>query len=161
MTPQRRLVLLRHAKSDWSTEQPDDQRPLAPRGRREAPRAGRWLREHLDHIDLVLCSPATRARTTWELAAATLADAPPVRLDPEVYAASADTLATLVHGLPDEAQTVVLVGHNPAIENLITVLTGEEWTMKTSSIAVISWPGSWSDAEPANARLEARATPRA
>ena len=161
MTPQRRLVLLRHAKSDWSTELPDDQRPLAPRGRREAPRAGRWLRGHVDHIDLVLCSPATRARTTWELAAATLADAPPVRLDPEVYAASAGTLQALVHGLPDEAQTVVLVGHNPAIENLITVLTGEEWTMKTSSIAVISWPGSWSDAEPANARLEARATPRA
>ncbi|HEY3261524.1 MAG TPA: histidine phosphatase family protein [Pseudonocardiaceae bacterium] len=159
MTPPRRLVLLRHAKSDWSTGLPDEQRPLAPRGRRDAPRAGRWLRDHLDHIDLVLCSPAVRARTTWELAAAELPEQPPVRYEAEVYAASAADLLDQVHGLPEEAATVVLVGHNPGIESLLGLLTGEDWQMKTAAIAVVSWPGSWSDAEQSQPQLEARGAP--
>src|SRR6478735_578713 len=64
----RTLVLLRHAKSDWSTGEPDPRRPLAGRGRRQAPEAGRWLAANLDAIDLAVVSPATRARQTWELA---------------------------------------------------------------------------------------------
>jgi phosphohistidine phosphatase len=84
-----------------------------------------------------------------------------VRLDPRIYAASADTLLAVVKGLPADAQTVVLVGHNPGIENLVTLLTGEDWPMKTAAVAVLSWPGSWSDPAPGRANLEARATPGA
>ena len=68
MTIERTLILLRHAKSDWSGSAPDFDRPLAERGRAQAPLAGRWLANHVDRIDLAIVSPAERARETWELA---------------------------------------------------------------------------------------------
>ena len=72
--PERTLILLRHAKSDWSGMEADIRRPLAQRGRRQAPEAGRWLGANVDNIDLVVLSPATRAQQTWELVAAELDD---------------------------------------------------------------------------------------
>jgi phosphohistidine phosphatase len=155
----RTLVLLRHAKSDWSTEQPDAQRPLAERGRRDAPAAGRWLTSNVERIDLVVCSPAIRARQTWDLAGAEL-HGPPVRFDERVYAASAPDLLALVRALPDDVGTVVLVGHNPGMEDLASALAGQNVPMKTSSVAVLSWPGTWTDAGSDGGRLTAHATPR-
>ena len=64
---ERTLILLRHAKSDWSGSVPDVDRPLARRGHRQAPQAGRWLADNIDSIDLAVVSPANRARRTWEL----------------------------------------------------------------------------------------------
>jgi len=157
---ERRLVLLRHAKSDQSTGLSDDKRPLAARGRHEAPLVGRWLREHVEPVDLVVCSSATRARQTWKLASRELDRPPLVRLDDRVYGAGTAELLALVHGLPDEAHTVVVVGHNPTVEELVRLVTGEEWPMKTSSIAVLTWHGAWADAGPGTVRLAARATPR-
>src|SRR6266700_6314858 len=85
----RKLVLLRHAKSAWP-DVPDHERPLARRGRRDAPGAGAWLRRAGYLPDLVVCSTARRARETWQLAAAELGASPPVRFEPRVYQASAD-----------------------------------------------------------------------
>src|SRR5262245_47283983 len=96
----RTLVLLRHAKSDWDTHEPDVRRPLAGRGRRQAPEAGRWLAEHLDPIDLAVVSPAVRARSTWELASAELGAVPETREDDRVYAASGPELLDVVRELP-------------------------------------------------------------
>jgi phosphohistidine phosphatase len=157
---QRRLVILRHAKSDWPEGVPDDQRPLAGRGRRNAPAAGRWLRDHVDQIDLAVCSPALRVQQTWELAAAELTPAPPTAENEEVYAASADALLGVVRGLPAAAGTVVLVGHNPGLQDLVELLTGDVCELKTSAIAVLSWPGAWPDAAPGVATLDTHAKPR-
>ena len=66
----RTLILLRHAKSDWSGGEPDRLQPLAPRGRRQAPEAGQWLADHAGVIDLAVVSTAARAQQTWQLAAA-------------------------------------------------------------------------------------------
>src|SRR6266508_2923118 len=85
---ERTLLVLRHAKSDWPDGVPDAERPLAGRGRREAPLVGRWLRESGHIPDLVVCSPALRARQTWELVAGELGEAgeaPEVRFDERVY----------------------------------------------------------------------------
>jgi phosphohistidine phosphatase len=155
---ERTLVLLRHAKSDWSGGEADIDRPLAKRGRRQAPDAGRWLATNLDGIDLAVISPANRARSTWELASAELAAPPPRRVDERVYAASGDELLAVVQELPDHAETVVLVGHNPGIEDLASRLTGEWPPMPTSALAVISVPGSWSSAgrQPAVLRASGR-----
>jgi phosphohistidine phosphatase len=155
---ERTLVLLRHAKSDWSGMEADIRRPLAPRGRRQAPKAGRWLHANVDGIDLAVLSPATRARQTWDLVAAELHRPPPTRVDDRVYAASDRELLTVVRGLPDHAGTVVLVGHNPGIEDLASTLTGEPTAMPTSALAVIAWPGSWSTAgdQPAKLRVSGR-----
>ena len=160
MAARRTLVILRHAKSDWPEGVPDDQRPLAGRGRKDAVAVGRWLRDHLGRIDLAVCSPAVRARQTWELAAAELRPKPRLTEDERVYAASGDALRSVVEDLPAEARTVVLVGHNPGLQDLVELLSGELAELKTAAIAVLTWPGTWLDARPGVADLDARAKPR-
>jgi phosphohistidine phosphatase len=156
----RRLIVLRHAKSDWPAGIADHRRPLGPRGKREAPLAGRWLNEHAEPIDLVVCSTAQRARETWELVARELDPVPEVRLEDRVYDASERRLLQVIRELPDSASTVLFVGHNPGLEDLISVLTGRHYTMKTSSIAVMSSDTEWAAADLGWATLEAAETPR-
>ena len=155
---ERTLILLRHAKSDWSGDEPDIARPLAKRGRRQAPDAGRWLATNIDSIDLAVVSPANRARSTWDIVSAELAVLPPTRIDDRVYAASDDELLGVLRELPNDAATVVLVGHNPGVEDLASRLTGEWVPMPTSALAVITVPGSWSSAghDPAVLRASGR-----
>jgi phosphohistidine phosphatase len=158
---ERTLILLRHAKSDWTVNAADVDRPLAKRGRLQAPEAGVWLAANVDSIDLAVVSPATRARSTWELAAAEL-DAPPrTRIDDRVYAASDDELLAVVRDLPDDVDTAVLVGHNPGLEELVPLLTGAPARMTTSAIAVVTIPGSWSNAAPHTSLLRVSGRPPA
>jgi phosphohistidine phosphatase len=159
VSPQRILILLRHAKSDWSGDQPDDLRPLAKRGRRQAPEAGRWLEEHSGGIDLAVVSTATRARQTWQLASAELRTSPPVHHEDRVYAASAHELLGLVHELPTDALAVVVVGHNPGLEDLATTLTGQSVSMPTSALAVIEVLGDWQSSAAGEAVLLASGRP--
>jgi phosphohistidine phosphatase len=149
--PERTLILLRHAKSDWAGDEPDDRRPLAKRGLRQAPEAGQWLAANVDRIDLAVTSPALRARATWELASAELEPLPETVVDDRVYAATSGQLLHVVRQLDDEHRTVVLVGHNPGLEDLVNRLTGEWVEMTTSAIAVVDLPGGWAGAgeEPA------------
>ncbi|MET1058227.1 MAG: histidine phosphatase family protein [Nocardioides sp.] len=155
------LILLRHGKSDWSGDEPDELRPLARRGRRQVPDSGRWLADNLGAIDLAVVSPAERTRETWRLAAAELAAPPPVREDDRVYAGSAESLLGVVRELPDEVATVVLVGHNPGLEDLVASLTGHWVPMRTSTLAVIDLPDSWSTAGNTGAELRAHGRPPA
>jgi phosphohistidine phosphatase len=150
---ERTLILLRHAKSDWSGDSADIDRPLAERGRRQAPNVGRWLQANIDSIDLAVVSPATRAASTWDLVADELDVPPTPRVDDRLYAASADELLTIVRGLPDDAGTVVLVGHNPGLEDLVAILTGEATRMVTSALAVMKVPTPWATAAPRGATL--------
>jgi phosphohistidine phosphatase len=159
--PERTLILLRHAKSDWSGDEADSARPLAKRGRRQASEAGRWLTTNVDSVDLAVVSPATRARSTWDLVAAELDVPPQTRIDDRVYAASDEALLTVVRELPDDSETVVLVGHNPGIEDLASLLTGESAPMPTSALTVITLPGSWSTAGRDSAVLRASGRPPA
>ncbi|HEY5178319.1 MAG TPA: histidine phosphatase family protein [Dermatophilaceae bacterium] len=158
---ERTLILLRHAKSDWSGNEADVDRPLAKRGLRQAPEAGRWLCHSIDSIDLAVISPANRARRTWELVSAELDHRPQTRIDDRAYAASATQLLGVVRALPDDVDTVVLVGHSPGIEDLALLLTGEEVSMPTSALAVIGLAGSWSTAGQASAVLRASGRPPA
>ena len=157
----RTLILLRHGKSDWSGGEPDQLRPLAQRGRRQVPEAGRWLATSIGDIDLVVVSPAERARETWRLAAAELAVPPPVRVEDRVYAGSAGSLLDVVRELPDTMETVVLVGHNPAVEDLVASLTGRWLPMPTSALAVLDLAGPWSAAGDPTAVLRAQGRPPA
>jgi phosphohistidine phosphatase len=159
MEAERTLVLLRHAKSDWSGGEPDAARPLAKRGRRQAPEAGGWLAAHLDGIDLAVVSTATRARSTWDLVAGELEEPPPVRFDERVYAASDRELHDVVRGLPEDVRTVVLVGHNPGLEDLVLRLTGEWAPLPTSAVAVLDVRGPWSTLREGRARLRTAGRP--
>lgn len=156
----RTLILLRHAKSAWPQEFPDATRPLAGRGRRDAPAVGRWLREQIPKIDLVLCSPAVRATQTWDLAAAQLDSVPRLRHDGRLYDTSAERLLTITQELPSKALTVVLVGHNPSLEDLLALLTGADELLKTSTIAVMTTPTTWVESKARSWTLEVLTTPR-
>ncbi|MEU6881029.1 histidine phosphatase family protein [Streptomyces sp. NPDC046712] len=165
----RRLVVLRHAKSAWPEGVPDHDRPLGPRGLRDAPAAGRWLAEAECLPDLVLCSTARRARSTWELAAAEMDGTPPTRHDGRIYAADSHRLLDVVREVPADVWTLLLIGHNPGLQDLITLLAGEavgdslqraEAKFPTSAIAVLTRHGTWSGFAPGTALLTGLAVPR-
>ena len=153
------LILLRHGKSDWSGGEPDRLRPLARRGRRQVLEAGRWLADNVGAIDLAVVSPAERTRETWRLAAAELAVLPRVREDDRVYAGTARSLLGVLRELPHEVETVVLIGHNPGVEDLVASLTGRWVPMPTSALALIDLPGPWSAAGNTAAELRAQGRP--
>lgn len=154
-TSERTLILLRHAKSDWSGALPDVDRPLAERGHAQAPLAGRWLASHAGTIDLAVVSPARRARETWELVSAELVPAPPARFDERVYAASADQLLAIVREAPADVRALILVGHNPGMEQLASLLAGEDVILPTSGIAELGVGGPWSELDAGSAVLRA------
>ncbi|MGI5373773.1 SixA phosphatase family protein [Streptomyces sp. CA-251387] len=161
--PLRRLVVLRHAKSAWPDGVADHDRPLAPRGRRDAPVAGRMLADADCLPDLALCSTAARARETWDLASAQWGTPPPVRHEPRLYGADVPDLLAVVHEVPPEVGTLLLVGHNPGLEELVLELAGEgldntldevRTKFPTSAIAVLAWYGTtWQALAPGTALL--------
>ena len=119
------LILLRHAKSDWSEPGLTDfDRPLAPRGIKAAPLVGRHLRGQKLDPDLVLCSSAQRARQTWELVAPELRDNPETRFMKTLYLASPSRLLAAIKRAPEGVQRLMLIGHNPGMENLAQRLIG-------------------------------------
>lgn len=132
----RTLVVMRHGKSDWSVNASDHDRPLTERGRRQAAEAGRWLERHGGALDLALVSPAERASTAWTLASAELSAPPPVRSEQGAYTFDGLDLLALVRSLGQERR-VILVGHNPACEEVLELLTGQRPEMKTSALAVV------------------------
>lgn len=119
------LLLLRHAKSDWSDTGLDDiDRPLAPRGRDAAPRMGRHIKDEGLNPDLVLCSAALRARETWNLVAEELDPVPPVRFRKDLYAASSAILLAAIRRMPGDCGRLLIIGHNPEMEDLAHRLAG-------------------------------------
>ncbi|GGX72810.1 SixA phosphatase family protein [Streptomyces anandii] len=168
--PLRRLVVLRHAKSARPEGVADHERPLAGRGRRDAPAAGRALAEADCLPDLALCSTARRARQTWDLASAQWGTPPPVRHDRRLYAADAGTLLEVVRETPPEVETLLLLGHNPGLEELVLELAGDglddtlerlRTKFPTSAIAVLVWYGvTWRTLAPGAALLIALTVPR-
>src|ERR1700683_2289947 len=122
----RALILLRHAKSAWPEDVPDHDRPLAPRGRRDAPAAGGWLRK-ADYVpDRVLCSTARRARETWQLAEQKLGAHPETVFEDRVYGASSAELLDLARQTPADVRTLLIVGHDPAMRGLTLDLASEQ-----------------------------------
>ena len=166
----RQLLLLRHAKSAWP-DVADHDRPLAARGRRDAPIAGRWLRETGRVPDQVVCSTARRARETWQLAAAELAASPTVGFDQRVYGAAAGELLDLARETAPRVRTLLIVGHDPAMHQLALALAStragdaaalERVRLKfpTGAIAVLEFTGTWRGLGPEQARLAAFVVPR-
>ncbi|MFF3323440.1 SixA phosphatase family protein [Streptomyces sp. NPDC002889] len=165
----RRLVVLRHAKSAWPDGVADHERPLAPRGRRDAPAAGRRLRETDCLPDLVVCSTARRTRGTWDLVSEELGTAAQVVHDERLYGASAAELLGVVRETPAHVRTLLLIGHNPGVQDLVLTLAGRaeghalertRTKFPTCAIAVLRVPGPWSGLEPGAARLTEMVVPR-
>lgn len=165
----RRLILLRHAKSDRPAGVADRERPLNPRGRRAAPAVGAHLAKAGFRPDLALVSPAQRTRETWEAVAAGLGD-PETRWQPEIYEAPAERILAVIRTAPDQAGTVIVVGHNPGLGDLASDLVGEgpreahsrlALEFPTAAYAVIDFDAArWAEVAPKRGRLERFVRPR-
>jgi phosphohistidine phosphatase len=175
----RTLLLMRHAKSAWP-DVPDRDRPLASRGRRDAPVMGRWLRAVGYIPDRVICSTALRARQTWQLARPALEADPEVIFEDHVYEASASHLLELVRRTSADVRTLLVVGHDPAVPDLARTLaaaaaeTGthpahaagptaaERMRPKfpTAAIAAFSFDPDWDQFGPEDVGLACYLTPR-
>lgn len=164
---EKRLFLLRHAKSSWDDpELEDHDRPLAPRGQR----AAKAMAEHLGRERVapatVLCSSARRARETLERIAPALGDTR-VLIEPELYPASASVLLERLHRMPEATASAMLVGHNPAVQELALTLAGRgagraaiEGKYPTAGLVTLGFEGSWSELEAGAAELIGFVTPK-
>jgi phosphohistidine phosphatase len=161
------LYLLRHAKSSWADPTlADRDRPLAPRGCRDAKRTGKHLRRLGIKPELVLCSPAARTRETLELLRPAVHTSS-VTFAEELYAASADALLARIRLVPDAVASVMLVGHNPSLQQLALRLASAgdelerlEAKFPTAALATLALAKSWSRLAPADATLAAYVVPK-
>ncbi|GGZ94459.1 SixA phosphatase family protein [Streptomyces bluensis] len=158
----RRIVLFRHAKADWP-QVTDHERPLADRGRMDAAVAGRKLADSGIPFDLALCSTAVRTRETWKLAVQELPHRPKTVYEERIYEASPGELIEVLNELPDDAQNILLIGHNPGVQGLADILAGRSESdarermsrrgFPAAAFAVLSIDGTWKTLEPGVAAL--------
>jgi phosphohistidine phosphatase len=162
MGEMRELLILRHAKSAWDTDAPTDfERPLAKRGRRDAPRVGRFLMEQGLVPDHVVSSPAERARQTVVAVCAELGiTEDDIHWDQRIYHASTGALLDVLNDRPPDARRVLIAGHNPGLEMLLQTLSQEriprpdDWKlMPTAAVAHLEIPCAWDDLDGGVARL--------
>jgi phosphohistidine phosphatase len=156
------LLLLRHAKSSWDNPGLRDfDRPLAERGKRDAPRMGEALRERGPLPDFVLCSTAKRARSTMKafVKAARIGVEP--AFEEGIYEAITPELMKIIRRLPPASSCALMVGHNPGFEELVARLTEEPQRMPTAALACIEFAvESWDDIEDGQGRLLWLITPK-
>jgi phosphohistidine phosphatase len=164
----KQLFLLRHAKSSWDdSELVDHDRPLAPRGRR----AVKLIAEHLGRQGvkpaLVLCSSALRTRETLDGIVAALGDGVSVQIEGELYAASEQSLLERLRAVEDGVESLLLIGHNPGLEQLALRLAGGGHKLAvlsrkfpTGALATLEFSGRWGDLRPGRAELTDFVTPK-
>ena len=168
----RRLMLLRHAKSDWSTPgQRDQDRPLNARGREAAPKMGAYMVRHALIPDLIVASPAKRVVETLDLLLGAFEKEPKVVSDPIVYEAGSNGLLARLKEAPRAVHCLLMVGHNPALADLAALLiaSGEVEARQrliekfpTAGLAVIDFAlDDWSKLHPRAGRLDRFVVPRA
>ena len=141
------LLVPRHAKSSWNDPVLDDHaRPLNKRGQRDARRMGELVREYGLIPDVVISSDAVRARLTAEAVAEAARYAGEILLDPHLYMACPADILSLLPMVRENAETVMIVGHNPGFEKLVEQLTGERQDLPTATLAQIRLPiDQWRD----------------
>jgi phosphohistidine phosphatase len=168
----RRLMLLRHAKSDWNDAGGRDQdRPLSARGREAAPKMGAYMTRHALVPDLIVASTAVRVRETLSLLLASLAKPPNVMPDARLYAAEPETLLGVIKETPSDVHSLLLAGHNPGLAELAALLTAagdvdarQKLIEKfpTAALAVIDFAvDDWDKIHPKAGRLDRFVVPRA
>lgn len=165
----RELLLLRHAKSDWDENVASDfQRPLAKRGKSDAPKVGAWLYREGLVPDHVISSPAERARQTATKVCKRLDfKKKAISWDAAIYEAGVGDLLGVLARCPETAATVLLIGHNPGLEELLAHLLGEEperpedgKLLPTAAVARLEMPADWTSLAAGSAQLISITRPR-
>ena len=165
------LSLLRHAKSSWDDGSLEDfERPLAKRGESAAPRMGAFMAAHGLAPQLILCSPAVRARQTLDLVLPRLAGGPTVVYEDNFYLAAPSVLLARLRKIEGKVSHVMIVGHDPGMQGLAVELAGDgdagmlqalAVKFPTAGLAVIRFKArSWAKVGPGRGRLELFTTPK-
>jgi phosphohistidine phosphatase len=166
-----RLMLLRHAKSDWSaTGTSDHERKLNARGRAAAPVMGRYLIQEQLLPSFVICSTAERTRETCDLVMAEFSKPPPIHYERRLYEASPETIIKIIAATPDDVHTLLVIGHNPGLQLTALMLATRAHAKQreklrekfpTAALAVIDFDAkAWTGILPAGGALERLVTPR-
>jgi phosphohistidine phosphatase SixA len=145
---ERRLIVLRHAKSSWDTEAATDHdRPLNKRGRRDAQRIGKRISKLSWVPEVVFSSDSRRTRETWERMKESFDGIGDANFTRDLYHAGIGAVRTVLATVPDTVKTVMVIGHNPGWEGVVDVLTGEEVALTTCNAALLRVDAdSWNDA---------------
>lgn len=162
------LILLRHGKSDWKYDVNDFNRPLKRRGKDAAFRVGKWLAEHNYQPDLILSSPAERAYKTAKLCVSGMGmDEQKIETNRRLYLANVDDIVKVLENHCYEASTVMVVGHNPGLDDMVhylsdtTVFPDEDGKlMSTAAIAIFHLPSTQPLQNPQQAKLLLRKRPQ-
>jgi phosphohistidine phosphatase len=166
------LAIFRHAKSDWNDARLRDfDRPLNSRGRKGAEKMGAYIRSQNLRFDRVLASPAVRVTQTIEISAQAAGGTPPVVWDRRVYLASSDTLQDVLRSQEGDPGSIILVGHNPGLEDLILDLVPDNGTYPLRDVVEEKFPTAafavldldieaWSDVREGCAALRVLTLPR-
>ncbi|HYB95437.1 MAG TPA: histidine phosphatase family protein [Vicinamibacterales bacterium] len=137
----KRLLILRHAKSSWADSSMDDwERPLNERGERDAPKVGAWLRERESIPDVIVSSDAVRAITTARAVADAAGYTREIITQPSLYHAKPHDVIEVLRNVADDAATVLVVGHNPGLEDLVRQLSGEYHGLPTAALVDLEVP---------------------
>lgn len=154
MAGRNKIYLLRHASAAPANNLPDLERPLSDQGRSEANEVAAFLNREGCSIDLVLSSHALRAQET---AAIILRRTPNIRTyreAAEIYEASVDALLKLIAALEENLASILIVGHNPGVEELLSYLTGKSQGFRPATLAIIGVSGPWSEVSEGALSLE-------
>ena len=156
------LLLLRHAKSDWDDPSLQDfDRPLAARGERDAPQIGKALRKRGPLPDLIISSPAARAKATVKAVVKSGKVKTEIQYNEAIYGASPAELENLINRLPDDSSCAMLVGHNPGFEDLVGRLSGSHERMPTAALACLEFQvNGWSEIGEQEGKLVWLLTPK-
>jgi phosphohistidine phosphatase len=163
-----RLYLLRHAKSSWDDESlPDHDRPLAPRGRRDVKRIAAYIGSSGIEPAFVLCSSARRTRETLAGIGLALGDQAAISVEPALYGADDDELLARLRDIPEQPESVLLIGHNPGVQDLALRLAREgselgrlQEKFPTGGLATLELTCSWAELGDGAARLADFVVPR-
>lgn len=144
------LFVLRHAKSSWDFPHLSDfERPLNKRGEKAAPLMGKVMREREFVPEIILSSPAMRAKTTANLVKESAECSAEIILNRSIYESGTNNLLYIISEISDAYESVMIVGHNPTFEGIVQILSGEYQRMPTAALAIIDLNiESWSDTKP-------------
>lgn len=157
----KQILLLRHAKSSWDNPDLDDfDRPLANRGLKDAPRMGKYVRSIGYKPGLIISSPAERARQTAELFAENAQIDPDlISWDEDLYYGGTEDYLAAINEVPESADRVMLVGHNPLMENVTAKLTSAPGRMSVrmptaALVCLQSFANSWEEISPGTCQMK-------
>lgn len=164
---ERTLLLMRHAKSDWSDDSLKDiQRPLNSRGRKDAPMMGTFIKGILESPDKIICSNAVRARKTAELVAGSCNYKRDIVVEPSLYDSTPGKYIQSINKVPDEVKTLLVVGHNPTVEQLMSALCSgrpNEVSLRMPTASIVSFiieDRNWNEIELGMCELKWFVTPK-